>query len=71
MWIEALGIVATLLVLLSFLFKDTKRIRIVNIFGAAVFVVYGALQGAISVWLLNGILILVHSVYLIREYKKK
>lgn len=62
--VEIIGIIATLFVLLSFLFKEAKQIRIINIIGAALFVVYGALLGAVSVWLLNGVLILVHSLYL-------
>jgi len=66
---EILGIVATLFVLASFLAKGEKSIRIVNIFGAALFVAYGLLIGALSVWLLNGILIAIHIVRLFKIRK--
>lgn len=69
-WFEAIGIVGTIFVLISFLMKDIKMVRVINIIGAALFVVYGALIGALSTWLLNGILIIVHIIYLIKGYKE-
>ena len=65
--VEALGIVATIFVLLSFLFRAEKKIRIVNIIGAALFVAYGILMGALSVWLLNALLIIIHIYFLFRK----
>ena len=62
-----LGTLASILVLMSFLFTGEKKIRIVNIFGAALFVIYGFLIEAFSVWFLNGALLLVHSIKLIKE----
>lgn len=64
---EALGIIATLFVLLSFLCKDEKHIRLINIFGAALFVAYGIALDALSVWLLNGLLIIIHICRLARK----
>lgn len=61
---EFIGIIASLFVLISFLFKSVKKIRTFNIIGAAVFVIYGILINALSVWILNGILIFVHLFYL-------
>ena len=69
MWVEVLGILATIFVLLSFLFNEQKLIRIVNIIGAVIFVIYGILINSISVWLLNGVLIVIHLVYLLRREK--
>ena len=57
---EIIGIIATLFVLVSFLFTNEKRIRQVNIVGAVIFVVYGVIIGAIAVYLLNGALIIIH-----------
>ena len=57
---EIIGITATLFVLLSFMFTTERRIRQTNIIGAALFVIYGIVIGGISVYLLNGILILIH-----------
>lgn len=64
---EIVGTIASVIVLLSFIATEEKRIRIINIFGAALFVLYGLLIHAFSVWLLNGILILVHGWYLLRK----
>lgn len=69
MWVELLGILSTVFVLISFLFNDTVKIRIVNIIGAGLFVIYGILLNALSVWLLNGALILIHIYYLIKNKK--
>ena len=57
---EAIGIVAMLFVLASFLFTNEKKIRQINIIGAIIFVVYGVIIGAHAVYLLNGALILIH-----------
>lgn len=63
---EAIGIVATLFVLASFLVNDIKLVRAINIVGAAFFVIYGLLIGAFSTWLLNAILIGIHLRYLMK-----
>jgi len=64
---EILGIIATLFVLVSFLFTNEKRIRQINIIGAVLFVVYGIFIGAISVYILNGALILIHIIKLYKQ----
>lgn len=58
--IELIGIIATGVVVVSFLFTGETKIRVLNILGAIIFVVYGVLINSISVWLLNGVLIVVH-----------
>jgi len=65
---ELIGLIAGIFVLISFLFKNVRTIRLFNIIGAAVFVIYGILINALSVWLLNGILIFVHIFYIRKEY---
>jgi len=67
---EALGIVATLFVLLSFTFTNEKRIRQINIVGAVLFVIYGIIIGALSVYLLNGALIIIHIYKLLKPKLK-
>lgn len=67
---EFIGIAATLFVLLSFLMKKAEQIRVINIIGAALFVVYGCLIGSLSTWLLNGALIIIHGVYLYHAKKE-
>ncbi len=68
-YFEIIGISGTIFVLLSFLMKDLKKVRIINIIGAMLFVIYGVLINAISTWLLNGILIIIHIFYLIKGRK--
>lgn len=60
MWIELLGVMASVIVLLSFLFKSEARIRMINIIGAIMFVMYGTLINSFSVQLLNFVLVIVH-----------
>ncbi len=57
---EAIGILASIMVLISFIANGEKQIRTLNIIGATLFVVYGLLINAFSVWFLNGMLLLVH-----------
>lgn len=57
---ELIGTLASIIVLISFLAKGENKIRIINIIGALIFVIYGLLINAFSVWFLNGMLILIH-----------
>ena len=67
--IEVLGTIASILVLVSFMMKDEKTIRSVNIIGAIIFVIYGICINAFSVWFLNGTLCLVHTYRLLKLNK--
>lgn len=68
-WYELIGLAGTLFVLLSFLMKDLTKVRIINIIGALLFVIYGICINAWSTWILNTILIIIHIIYLIRKNK--
>lgn len=65
-WQEIIGLVASCFVLLSFLFKNILVIRIINLVGAIMFVVYGLLINAWSVWILNLGLTCIQIYYIIR-----
>ena len=69
--VEWMGLLAAALVLVSFLMKDERTIRIVNIVGAFVFVVYGVMIKSASVWLMNFALVVVHNVRLKKISTKK
>lgn len=69
--VEIFGILAGVLVLISFLMKGEKKIRIINIFGASIFIFYGILLNSVSVTLLNIGLVLVHIVKLTQMRKNK
>ncbi|MGM9988093.1 MAG: hypothetical protein ACI35O_12820 [Bacillaceae bacterium] len=64
--VELLGILAGVFVLISFVLTGERRIRMVNIIGCTLFVIYGLMIGALSIWILNGILVFVHIGYLIK-----
>ena len=68
---EVIGLIATLFVLLSFLMKKIEYVRIINIVGASLFVVYGVCINALSTWLLNAILIVIHIVFLTKGLVKR
>ena len=61
---EIIGGIATIFVILSFLMRDERKIRIINIFGAILFVIYGLGINAFSTAVLNAVLVLVHLYYL-------
>jgi hypothetical protein len=63
---EAIGVLASVIVLLSFVMNGESKIRIINIIGALLFVVYGVLINAFSVWFLNGTLLIVHIYKLVK-----
>lgn len=77
--IEIIGIVSTLLILTSMLFKTTTVkgsliMRALNLLGSVIFVIYGCLLPAISTAILNGALVIVngfHLILLIKENKKQ
>ncbi len=74
--VEIIGIIATVLILLSMSFKTTTlkgdiRMRILNLIGSVIFTVYGCLIPAISTAILNGILIIVNTYHLVTLLKEK
>lgn len=64
---EIVGIIATILVLVSFLFKNLTVVRYVNIMACIAFVIYGLMISAWSVWIGNAAIAVIHVVYLIKE----
>lgn len=69
--IEAIGIIASLIILLSFLFTDLRKVRLINIFGAILYVIYGFFIHSYANIILNGALILIHLYYLFVKDKEK
>jgi len=62
---EVLGIAGTSLIVLGFCFKKVNTIRILNMIGSVLFVVYGILIGATYTWAANALLFLINFRYLI------
>lgn len=65
---EIIGIIATSFIVLAFTRNGEKQIRILDLVGAMLFVVYGALIYSFSTILLNGILI---GVQIFKLYRMK
>ena len=67
-FIEIIGWVATILILISFMFEGMK-LRVINTIGAVVWLYYGYEMGSSSIVFLNGTLIIIQSIkiYQIRK----
>lgn len=79
MIIELIGIFATVIILIAMSIKTTTYkgdvwMRIINLIGSAVFVVYGVLLPAISTAILNAALVIVNIVHIVilkKEHEKE
>lgn len=75
-WVEIVGIIGAAIVLVSMCFKTTSFkaalwLRVVNLIGCAVFVVYGALIPAIATAVLNGGLVIVNAIHIFLLFRDK
>lgn len=70
-WLEILGYVASLIVLISLVMSSVKRLRWINLIGSMVFAVYGFLIGALPVAIMNLGIVLINSYYLYTMYTTK
>jgi hypothetical protein len=61
---DLIGYLASSLIVLSLLMSSVLRLRLIGFAGAAVFVTYGLLIGAIPVAVTNGVVIVVHGIHL-------
>jgi len=69
--LEVFGYVASVLIALSLMMSNIKRLRWINLFGAAAFSTYGYFIDAYPVFILNGWIALVDIYYLVRIYQQK
>ena len=65
------GILAGVLILISFAFKNVNTIRFVNILAAIMFIVYGILIDGIPLIITNSLLIIINVFYLGKVYFAK
>ena len=70
-WLEIFGYVGMALVLLSMMMTDTKKLRIINLGGAVVCMIYGILTNTWPTAALNFGLGIIQTVQLIRMNKSK
>lgn len=70
MFFEILGVIGTAFIVIAFLLNGEKKIRIFDMIGAMISIIYGICIGAFSVVLLNSILTIIHIYKLIKLNKK-
>lgn len=75
-WIEFIGIAATIFIIISMSCKTSNiksaiMMRITNIIGSIVFIIYGILLPAISTAILNSIVTVINIYHLILLIKSK
>lgn len=68
---ELIGYTGSILVAISLMMKSLVRLRVVNFFGALVFVIYGFLIGAIPVVFLNTLILGVNAYNLWQMWRQK
>lgn len=68
---EIVGFLATTCIVIGFCFKSVKLIRILNLTGSVLFVVYGLYIGATYTWVANAIMIFINGYYLLKNDDKK
>ena len=70
-WIEAIGYVATGLILIAMLMTSMVRLRIINMIGSFIFAVYAFLIHSYPTMVLNGVLVLINVYQILRLVKGK
>ncbi len=70
-FLEVFGYVGTALVILSMLMTSVVKLRVINICGSAISLVYAAIGGAWPIVLLNGSLIVINGLQLVRMNRAK
>ena len=69
--IELIGIMASVVIVISFFMNGESKLRTLNIVGSIVFVIYGVLIGSVSVVFLNAVSTVVNVVKIHRLRKEK
>jgi hypothetical protein len=69
--VELIGYLGSILVAISLMMKSLLRLRLINLFGALFFTVYGVLLGAYPVAVLNGLIVCIDVYYLIQMWRQK
>lgn len=64
---EIIGWLGSAVIMLSFIPKKVKLIRAINIVGCILWVWYGIITHAPSVWVMNTIILFLHCYHLIKK----
>lgn len=68
MFVETFGFIAGVVVMLSYVL-DGMKLRIANIVGSVLMVIYSVMIQSISLTVLNSICIVIHLYYIMKEEK--
>ena len=68
--INYLGYIASITILISMFMKDMKKFRIVNTIACLLFVVYASIKKNYPIVYLNGTVVIINILFLIRSDKK-
>ena len=71
MFVELIGYLASIVILIGFTFKGESKIRTINMIGSLLFIVYGLLIKAYPVALLNALTIVVNIRALLKTKKEE
>lgn len=67
--VEIIGYMASVFIVLSFMLKDVRKIRIINLIGCICFVIYGTMgeELRLPIAIPNAILCFIQAYYLIKK----
>ena len=68
---DILGWIGTGLILYSFTLNDIKKLRIVNMIGSIAWILYGIKTGIMPTIFVNVCVLIIHSIWLIRNRNNK
>ena len=71
MWLEAFGYAGTVIVIASFFMTDIKFMRIINMVGGIITMIYAIIRQDNPVILLNAAIVSINTVQLLRLYFSK
>jgi len=67
--VDIIGYISSFLVLTSFLMKDIKKLRLLNVIGCTGFIIYASqIENGLPVIVTNSAIVIINAVYL---YKRK
>jgi hypothetical protein len=69
--IEYIGLIASIIVFISFTFKDPVKIRIVNSIGTIIFTYYAVMMNTVAIFVLNFGLLTLQAIYIIKALKAR
>lgn len=69
-WLELYGYLGSVLIAISLMMGDIRKLRWINLVGAGTFASYGLLIGAWPVAALNGFIVLIDIVHLWQIYRR-